>query len=104
MFAAAQSENSGAVRKAYASTIAELAKYAPEARINTLAKEIAELYSTGDDRGRFLAGLQAKELARNASEAFNAQATIVSLLLALMQQHARRLHHIRQTQLGPEAL
>ena len=78
MFAAAQNENSGAVRKAYAATIAELAKYAPETRMHSLAEELVSLYSNGDDRGRFLAGQVAKECARSASEAFSAQASIVS--------------------------
>ena len=78
LFGSAQSDNSGAVRKAYATTISALIKYAPEARINALAKEIVTLYESGDERGRFLSGLVAKELARNSAEAFGTQASTVS--------------------------
>ncbi|KAK9810293.1 hypothetical protein WJX72_008148 [[Myrmecia] bisecta] len=73
LLGAARAERSSAVKRAYASSAASVAKYATDARVGKMVSEAVELYSDpGDMESRYLAGLIIKELSRQAADVFNA--------------------------------
>jgi hypothetical protein len=74
----ARSENSAAVKSSFASTAAQVAKFAPEARAAQLATDAVRMYTEpGDKPSRHLAGLICRELARQAPDTFAGQASQV---------------------------
>ena len=80
LISAAKIERSPAVKRAYASSAAQVAKFAPEARAAQLAADVVQLYGEpGDQPSRQLAGMIARELARQAPDTFTAHAATVLL-------------------------
>ena len=79
LIGAARNENSAAVKRAFASTAAQVAKFAPEARVAQLVADAVKMYADpGDKPSRHLAGLICRELSRQASDAFAGQASQVT--------------------------
>ena len=75
---AARVEKSSAVRRAYASSAATVARNAPDARVGKLVAEAVEMYTEpGDRESRQLGGLILRELARNAADVFGKHASQV---------------------------
>ena len=80
LISAAKVERSPAVKRSYASSAAQVAKFAPEARAAQLAADVVQLYGEpGDQPSRQLAGMIARELARQAPDTFAAHAATVLL-------------------------
>ena len=80
LISAAKVERSPAVKRAYASSAAQVARFAPEARAAQLAVDVVQLYGDpGDQPSRQLAGMIARELARQAPDTFTAHAATVRL-------------------------
>ena len=89
LIGAARNENSAAVKRAFASTAANVAKFAPEARAAQLVADAVKMYADpGDKPSRHLAGLVCRELSRQAPDAFAGQASQVALT---DPQHQERL-------------
>ena len=64
-------ERSGTVRRSYASSVAAVARHAPDSRVRKLVAESVEMYTVPGDRdSRQLGGLMLRELARSAADVF----------------------------------
>ena len=71
-------EKNSAVRRAYASSAAAVARNAPDARVGKLVAEAVMMYSEPGDRdSRQLGGLLLRELARSAADVFGKHASQV---------------------------
>eukprot|EP00873_Tetraselmis_striata_P043262 jgi/Tetstr1/463526/TSEL_008405.t1 len=89
LLSAAKGERSVAVRRAYASTSAQLARFASETRVVKLLTEAVTMFSEaegGDRDARVLAGMIVREMARQAPDTLSRNAALV-MPLAFTARH-----------------